>query len=148
MSELRMRPKSTYILNSGWNELHVLTQHWISDLHFYGDDLKFFHHLIDKYFIWINEKEHLDEISKIKSNVQEMTKSCSDLLKRCSTHLSHIEAIIEDPFPYNSQKFREEHQALEDEISNFVKACRNQRKELFSVIEHLVESERFQETIT
>ena len=38
MNEYRMRPKDSYLQNSQWQELYVLTQHWKSDLLFYKDD--------------------------------------------------------------------------------------------------------------
>ena len=47
------------------------------------------------------------------------------------------------PFKYNSQQFREEHQLLEDDISAFVKDFRANRKEVFEVTEHVIESEEF-----
>lgn len=144
----RLRPKDDYIFTTTWEELYVLTHHWISDLKFYEDDLKFFLHLIDKYFIWINEKEHQKEVGKIRKGVIELTREVTYLKKETSKHLGHIKDIIEEPFTHDSHKFREEHQKLEDEISDFVKTCRNQRKEVFSVIEHVIENERLQEIIT
>lgn len=147
MLELRMRPKNNYILETDWDELYVLTEHWMSDLYFYADDLKFFRHLIDKYFIWINQQEHQKEVERILHAVIELTDKAQDLLKKTEEHKGHIKDIIEEPFTYDSQKFREEHQKLEDEISNFIKGCRNQRKEVFSVIEHVVDKERLQEII-
>lgn len=148
MLELRMRPKNNYIFETNWDELYALTEHWLSDLHFYADDLKFFHHLIDKYFIWINEPEHQLEVEKILQEVIELTDRAQDLLKKTAKHQGHLKDIMEEPFTYDSQKFREEHQKLEDEISAFVKRCRDQRKEVFSVIEHVVDKERLQEIVT
>ena len=49
-----------------WQELYVLTDHWKSDLAFYKDDLRFLHHLIDKYIIWITKDENLNMVQDIK----------------------------------------------------------------------------------
>lgn len=147
MSEFRMRPKDNYILDTAWDKLYVLTEHWISDLKFYEKDLQFFNKLIDENFIWINEEKHFKEVEKIQRGVLKQIKKCQNLLKSTSRHLVHIKDIIESPFLYDSQNFRKEHQILEDEISAFVKENRKQRKEVFSIIEHVVEKKRLQEVI-
>ncbi len=69
MNEYRMRPKDSYLQNSQWQELYVLTEHWKSDLLFYKDDLKFLHHLLDKYFIWITKTENLKAVQTIGQNI-------------------------------------------------------------------------------
>lgn len=145
MLEFRLRPKDNYVLETEWDKIYVLTEHWISDLSFYKDDLKFFRHLIDKYFIWISEESHLKEVERILNNVNTLARKAENLLTRTSKHLSHIKDIMEEPFAHDSQKFREEHQNLEDEIAVFIKTCRDQRKLVFSVIEHVVDNERLQE---
>src|SRR5665811_322155 len=68
MSDFRSRPKDQYIHEADWQQLYVLTEHWKSDLSFYEGDLKFLHHLIDKYFMWISKKEHIDMVREIEMN--------------------------------------------------------------------------------
>jgi len=143
MSDFRNRPKRTYIFDANWEELYVLAKHWKSDLLFYRDDLKFLDHLIDKYFIWISNKKDVDAVRKIDNSILETAKKCSDLLKRVEKHLTHLAGLMEDPFKYDSHQFRTEHQQLEDEITNFVKVFRNNRKEVFEVTSLVVESDDF-----
>ncbi|PKP10621.1 MAG: hypothetical protein CVU08_13520 [Bacteroidetes bacterium HGW-Bacteroidetes-3] len=143
MSDFRNRPKRTYIFDANWEELYVLAKHWKSDLLFYKDDLKFLDHLIDKYFIWISNKKDVDAVRKIDNSILETAKKCSDLLKRVEKHLTHLAGLMEDPFKYDSHQFRTEHQQLEDEITNFVKVFRNNRKEVFEVTSLVVESDDF-----
>jgi hypothetical protein len=143
MNDFRIRPNGNYIFNANWQELNVLTEHWKSDLLFYKDDLKFLDHLIDKYFIWISKKEDFNLVKSIEVGIVETSKECSSLLQRVNKHLVDIAALIVNPFKYNSQQFREEHQLLEDDISAFVKDFRANRKEVFEVTEHVIESEEF-----
>jgi cytochrome c556 len=105
--------------------------------------LKFLDHLIDKYFIWISNKKDVDAVRKIDNSILETAKKCSDLLKRVEKHLTHLAGLMEDPFKYDSHQFRTEHQQLEDEITNFVKVFRNNRKEVFEVTSLVVESDDF-----
>ena len=143
MNDFRIRPNGNYIFNANWQELNVLTELWKSDLLFYKDDLKFLDHLIDKYFIWISKKEDFNLVKSIEVGIVETSKECSSLLQRVNKHLVDIAALIVNPFKYNSQQFREEHQLLEDDISAFVKDFRANRKEVFEVTEHVIESEEF-----
>lgn len=89
------------------------------------------------------KKEDREAVRKIDNSILETAKKCTDLLKRVDKHLSHLASLIEDPFKYNSHQFRAEHQQLEDDITNFVKVFRNNRKEVFVVTSLVVESDDF-----
>ncbi|PKP29227.1 MAG: hypothetical protein CVU01_01065, partial [Bacteroidetes bacterium HGW-Bacteroidetes-18] len=98
---------------------------------------------IDKYFIWISNKKDVDAVRKIDNSILETTKKCSDLLKRVEEHSTHLAGLMEDPFKYDSHQFRTEHQQLEDDVTNFVKVFRNNRKDVFEVTSLVVESDDF-----
>ncbi len=144
MNDYRMRPKDNYLQNSQWQELYVLTEHWKSDLLFYKDDLKFLHHLLDKYFIWITKTENLKAVQTIGQNILEDTLACDKLLDRLDNHLSQIARLIDDSTKFNTKVFRADHEELEDEIAAFVKSVRVNRKELFKLTEFVVDSERLE----
>ena len=80
MNHFRNRPKGSYIYEADWQKLYTLTEHWKSDLQFYNDDLKFLHHLIDKYFMWISKKENIDMVREIEVGLLEMDNQSSTLL--------------------------------------------------------------------
>ncbi len=141
MSDLRNRPNGTYIFDADWQDLYVLTEHWKSDLLFYQDDLKFLDHLIDKYFIWLSKEENIVKVREIELSLVKITKQCSNLLEKVNKHLSHLAGLIDDPFKYDSHQFRTEHQTLEDDISKFIKDFRKNRKNVFTITEHVIESE-------
>lgn len=143
MSEFRNRPSGTYILEANWKELYILTKHWKSDLLFYRDDLNFLNNLIDKYLIWISNKKDSEAVRNIDNSILETAKKCTDLLGRVDTHLANLANLMEDPFKYDSHQFRVEHQHLEDDITNFVKYFRDNRKEVFEVTKLVIESDEF-----
>lgn len=143
MSDFRNRPNGTYILDANWEELYILTKHWKSDLLFYRDDLIFLDNLIDKYLIWISNKKDSEAVRNIDNSILKIAKKCTDLLQRIDKHLTHLANLMEDPFKYDSHKFRAEHQQLEDDITNFVKALRTNRKEVFEVTKMVIDSDEF-----
>lgn len=141
VEKYRSRSKRNYIQDTDWDELYILTKHWKSDLLFYKQDLRFLNKLLNKYFIWITKKENLDAVKTIGQNVLKDKRTGKKLLKRIDQHLAHIAQTIDYPFKHDSSVFRKEHQDLEDDIAKFYKTVRKNRKQMFSVTEHIMDSE-------
>jgi hypothetical protein len=141
MNDFRNRPKDNYIHEANWQQLYLLTENWKSDLLFYKDDLRFLHHLIDRYFLWISKKENIDMVSEIEVNLLKVDKQCASLLERTNKHLHHLAQLIDDSFKHDSHHFRTEHELLEDELVQFVKDFRKNRKEVFAITEYIIEGE-------
>jgi hypothetical protein len=139
MNNFRNRPKDNYIHEASWEQLYVLTEHWKSDLSFYKDDLRFLHHLIDSYFMVLSKRENIDRVVEIEVKLLQVDKQCDMLLERLDKHLHHLAALVEDPFTFVSDTFRKEHELLEDDLAQFVKDFRDNRKEIFSITEHIID---------
>jgi hypothetical protein len=147
MSDFRYRPAGLYIFEAEWQDLYLLTEHWKSDILFYADDLKFLRHLIDKYFIWITKKENIDVVREAEVNLMEADKQCASLLNRIDIHSTHLAELIDDPFRYDSYLFRSEHGTLEDDLTNFRKIVRQNRKDILTITEQVIDSEKFMDKI-
>ena len=141
MENLSLRPKGDFTWTAEYRELYILTEHWLSDLQFYKDDLQFLYHLIDKYFIWLINEENLSEMRSLSSSLSDIGLNCDRLLEKTSKHLTHLAELIDDPFKYDSHKFRSEHEELENEIASFIKKIRRIKKETFADIEPVIEKE-------
>jgi hypothetical protein len=139
MNNFRNRPKDNYIHEASWEQLYVLTEHWKSDILFYKDDLRFLHHLIDNYFMWLSKRENIDMVQEIEVNLLQVDKQCDALLEKLDKHLHHLAELIDDPFIFVADTFRNEHELLEDDMAQFVKDFRNNRKEVFLLTEHIIE---------
>jgi hypothetical protein len=48
---------------------------------------------------------------------------------------------MKTPFKYDSHTFRTENELIEDEVEEFVKSFRKNRKETFEITEHVLDSE-------
>lgn len=141
MSDFINRPKDDYIQEADWQKLYALTEHWKSGFLFYKDDLRFLHHLIDRYFLWISKKENIDMVSEIELNLLKVDKQCTSLLERTNNHLHHLAELIDDPYKYDSHRFRTEQELLEEEHTQFVKDFRENRKEVFAITEYIIDGE-------
>lgn len=128
--------------HSSWEEHYALSRHWASDLEFYRDDLRFLHKLIDKYFIWITNKENIESVRRIGSSILSLEAECRELMVDVKTHLSHLVERIENPEREGGDSVVKEHARLEKHMADFVKSFRMNRKEVFSITEHVVDSEK------
>ena len=141
MENFSLRPKGDFTWTGEYRELYILTEHWQSDLKFYKEDLHFLYHLVDKYFISLINKENLEEMRFLSSGLSEANINCDKLLEKTSKHLTHLAELIDDPFKYDSHKFRSEHEELENEISSFIKKFRKIKKETFTDMEPVIQKE-------
>jgi hypothetical protein len=131
-----------YSLENGpWNELYVLTEHWKSDIEFYRDDLRFLHHLIEKYFIWITKPENLELVKELQQGLFGLNKKSDDLREKTGKHLIQLGKLVENPNSGNAGVIKTEHEHLEEEITDFVKEFRRNRKEVFVLTEYIIDSE-------
>lgn len=138
MNDFIKRPKDNYIQEADWQKLSVLSEQWKSDLMFYTDDLRFLHHIIDKYFLWISKKEHITRVQEIEANLIVIGEKCNLLLERINLRLAQLK---EDPFRYDPHQFREEQETLENDLAQFLIDFRKNREEVFKVTEYLIEGE-------
>lgn len=147
MSDLDHNSDLNFLDNGPWDELYVLTKHWVSDLEFYRDDLMFLNHLIDKYFIWLTKPENLQMIKELKIGLQETNTMVHDLLEKVGKHRNRIGLLVEDPNKKDASIIIKEHEHLEEEIVRFVKSFRLNRKETFKLTEYVMESEELSNII-
>lgn len=143
MEYLRSRPKGDFIDNGSLQELYILTEHWQSELLFYKDDLKFLRHLEDKYFSWTTAQVNLENIRRVGESILKDTRDCDDLLQSVKKHLSYLAQIIDNDENQDLKMFRSEHKELEEDIVQFIANTKNNRRQLFKVIEFDVTADKF-----
>ena len=145
MNDFQNTPRDNYIMKADWKQLRVLTQHWQSDLEFHRDEIKFLHHLINKYIMWLTRYEEVEMVRKIKKMLAKVGRECHKLLGKVGTHLRHLSDLIENPYAHDSQAFLNEHGELEEELVAFAKNFRLAKKETFKITENLMDSEEVAE---
>lgn len=148
METLAYRPKGPYLFEAEWKALYFLTKYWASDLSFYGDDLKFLHHLLNQYFMWLFDEDRTDTGTEISRKLEGLNLRREALVLQTQKHLKHLGDLIEDPFKYDSHEFRNEHAVLEEEIAHFVKDYRACKKEAMHLSKTSLGSEEFMNQLT
>ena len=139
---MRIRPKSDYLHTASWEQLYALGEFWQKDLEFYQDEMRFYHDLIDKYFMWLMEDPNIEKVQTLIRQLRKMHEKGIELTDQVNKHQAQIEQLMENAFSHDDQKFREDHSHLEDEITEFVEELRTLKKEVFSITESVIESEK------
>jgi hemerythrin len=140
--EFRSRPKSNYLLDAEWQELHALTTHWQSDMAYFGDELHFIDLLIDKYFTSFVDKENIAVTKEVAAKLSDTKKIFESLYQKILNHLRHIEKLMVDPLVSDASAFRNEHATLEDELAAFVKNFRDIKRGVFQLTDRVVKTEK------
>lgn len=141
METFRSRLKKGDIKKANWQELYILTRHWKSDLEFYVEDLQFLQRLIGKYSIWIEKSQNSVAVSKLLSDLHQLSDNGRNILEKLQHHLEQLSELMRGDTGVNPENFIKEHEVIEDEISQFVKGFRSNRKEVYRLTEEIMDSE-------
>jgi len=142
MSNTEYSQDTDFLKEVSWDELYVLTQHWKSDLEFYRDDLRFLHHLIDKYFMWLTKTENLELVKELKKGLSDLKIQNVDLMAKVGKHTIQLGNLIENIKKTHAGIVKTEHEHLEEELAAFVKSFRKNRKEVFKITEYVIDNEK------
>ena len=140
--QLGIRPKSDFMHTASWEQLYAITEHWQSDLEFYGDEIRFMQDLISKYFMLLVKEESSEHLQNLVSRMLAIDKQHGALKDRTAGHMGHIVDLIQNSFAHDEQRFRDEHGGLEDEFVKFVNDFKALKKEVFKVTEHILQTEK------
>ena len=141
MSNYRNRPKGDYIQEAEWQDLFILTERLQGNLEFQLYEIEFLERLIDTYFVKLLLQENLDELRELQMDLHQSKNEALKLLKRIQLHLVHIADIINEPFKCDRSIFRNEHEGLEDQISEFTTNQKVVQVTVFNMTKDVLENE-------
>ncbi len=141
-TDFRIRPKSDYLHTASWEELYILTKHWLSDMNFFKDEMQFLNNLIGRYFIWMAEKDNFHEAQVITAKIIELDKTEEALSAAIKKHKADLALLMEKAFTNENESFRREHVKLEDDLAKFTDTFRKVKKEVFDFSEKAIENDK------
>ena len=147
MEELRIRPKSNYLQTATWQELYLLTKHWKSDIKFANYEINFFTGLVDKYFIWVKDKDQIVQVQHLSNISEHLSSELENIDKAITKHLNYIRLFINSNISRDEEAFRVEHAMLEDKIVGFMNALRETKREIFNLTEEMLNNEKTNQLI-
>jgi len=142
MSNYRSRPKGDYIREAAWQDLHKLTEQWQNNLEFQLYEIEFLERLIETYFVKLLLQENLDELRELQRDLYHAKNQSEVLLQSIQTHLNHIIDVIDEPFKYDGSIFRDEHEQLEDDVTEFITKQKVIKLTVFKMTKDVLENEK------
>jgi len=125
-SEYRHRPKSDYLMTAAWQELYKLTEHWIKDLSFYSDEMRFFEKLLSAFSYIPNAN-----VGKAADLIKDTSKQLKNITAQIEKHQQHIAQLIQKPNDNEDYVFRQEHDVLEDTMTAFTDSYKQLKNNLY-----------------
>jgi hypothetical protein len=122
--------------------MFALAEHWKSDLDFFLDELNFFRKLLDKYLFVLIEEKRIGNTLHLVTRLKQFEKKRAELEGEVNAQLKELTNLIQNPFAQESQKSVELHSKLEGSIADFVKNFKSLKKEVFTLSEEAMESEK------
>lgn len=122
--------------------IYAITEHWLSDLKFFKDELSFFGRLLSQHLMWLNDEECSSSLRLLSSKIANLENKRSMLDQNLIVHRKRLSLLLENPFGNDSQKEKDSHGSLETSFADFVKEFRRIKKEAFSQIEKVIDAER------
>lgn len=116
-----------------WHQMYLVTEHWLSDVDFFKDELEFLRGLVDKHYMSFIEEHNLQRTRDLAALLSDTEKKNSQLHRDLQGHLKQLADLIEEPFSHDAQQKKDDHQKFEKRVADFAKEFRSVKKEAFAL---------------
>ena len=123
-------------------ELYILSKHWIQDISFIEDEIRFFKTIFDKFPdpAFINEPNTV--AWEFKRKIIQQEANIDSLKARIQDYLKFLEPFISDQQKLIDLDLIEKFNALGTEIKNLFESVKRTKAELFTYAERFITSEK------
>jgi hypothetical protein len=123
-------------------ELYILSKHWISDIHFIEDELRFLKHVVEKHLAPNLENEQLFEVDDFNEVFVQTEGNIPALKTEVSDFLKFIAPLIKKPDTMIGLNLLEKFTALDTEMKTLFESLKQVKKLLFSLTEDVIKTEK------
>jgi len=81
-------------------------------------------------------------VKELKGGLFDMNTMCNDLHDKVSKHCIQLGYLVENPNKADAGIIKTEHEDLEEETAQFLKSFQGNRKEVFTITEYVIDSEK------
>lgn len=123
-------------------QIHIATHHWLNDMAFFDDEIRFLSSLLEKYFLFLLSDEHVNRIQMLSEQLKKtsIVKNIikDDLLK----HQSHLDSTLKNSIENREDFLTLEHARIEEELTELTKSFKDIKHEIFKITEEVMKSEK------
>ncbi len=123
-------------------ELYILSKHWMQDISFIEDEIRFFKTIFDKYWdpALINEPNSMH--ADFKQKITQQEGNIDNLKLRIREYLKFLEPFINDQEKMIDLSLIEKFNVLGGKIKSLFESTRQTKTELFKYAEGIIGSEK------
>ena len=122
-------------------ELYILSNHWISDIHFEEDEIRFLKKIINNYLVPGLKSGQLDEIADFNKTLTRQDENIANLKNKIAGLLKFIGGLVNDSNAEIRIDLVEKFAALEAEMKTLFESVKQVKKLLFSFTEEVMKAE-------
>jgi len=137
--------KTTYEdkeLEQELQELYILSKHWLHDISFIRDEIRFFKNILDKYWTPGLQNAELFKMTEFYQKIQLQEVNVSSLAESVQQYLKVLGPYVNDDTKGINVSLIEEFTGLQAEISTLFNSIRNTKKELFTCVEEILDPQK------
>lgn len=123
-------------------ELYILSKHWISDIHFIEDELRFLKHVVETRLVPNLKNEQLFETADFNKAFAQIEGNIPALKTEISDFLKFVDPLINKPGTTIGLNLLEKFTTLDTEIKTLFESVKQVKKLLFSVTEDVMKAEK------
>jgi hypothetical protein len=118
-------------LNTELQELYLISKHWISDLDFFGKELKFLENLLVRTFSGMLKQERYENIATIMLNVARIEHKRNEIKCSVLNYMHSLEPLIAKTSEHFDLSLVETHAQLEIEIGELLHSFQTIKQQIF-----------------
>ena len=122
-------------------ELYILSNHWLTDIQFAEDELKFLKHLINKYLVTYTENIAPEEINIFNETIEQQEAITLSIKNKIFDLLKFIGPIVKGTGGEIGVDLIEKFTLLETEVKTLFESAKQLKRSLFSFTEEVMRTE-------
>jgi ferritin-like metal-binding protein YciE len=136
MKTLVQDPELEYELQ----ELYILSNHWMSDIHFAEDEIRFLKNMLNNYLVPNLKNDFLKEIENFNNILEQQNANIFHLKNKIRNLLKFIGPLINESNKQISVDLIEKFTGLETEVKTLFESVKQVKKSLFSFTEDVMKT--------
>lgn len=125
-------------------QFYVIARHWAADLEFFQTEAAFFDRLLNEHFMVLANSAHVSRVSNLIKKMTTLNADERHADKLLTEQIEQLELMAEDVIPEDTDQLAQKQIYLENLISTITHEYRQVKKDLFTLVEELMQDHKAQ----
>jgi len=123
---------------AGLQQIYIVTRHWLDEMLFLDDEIRFLRSLFDKYFDTLLRDEHVNRVQLINDHLNMVDIHKRIIKDEILTHQANLDKTLKNNIENREAFLNLEHDRLEEEIKDLNRRVKGVKNEIFQITEMLL----------